>query len=388
MLTHKNFLSNAEAVNKVIPVKKEDIFLSFLPVSHVLERLAGYYVPLVFGATIAYAESAKQLVQNLKEVKPTILISVPRIFEKFHDAVWDKINRSSPLKKRIFRWAVKQKRHTLSYKIADFLVFKNIRNRFGGKLRFAISGGASLNENIPQLFFKMGVLILEGYGLTETSPIISANREHDLKFGTVGKIIPGVRAKISDNKEILVKGENIFKGYFNCEEETKKCFDKDGWFCTGDLGFIDTQGFLTIIGRKKEMLVTAGGKNVWPEPIENLLNNDRFISQSIVIGNKRKFISALIVPDWQEVQIYLKEKKLPLQEHDKLIKNQEILSVFQERLDEKINPCLNDFEKIKKFKLLPHELSQERDELTPTLKLRRYIVEKHCQKTIESMYTN
>jgi len=203
----------------------------------------------------------------------------------------------------------------------------------------------------------------------------------------VGKLIPGVKIKIKeDTKEVLVRGPNVFKEYFKNKKETKQSFDKEGWFQTGDMGFYDKQGFLTIIGRGKEMIVTSGGKNVWPEKIENLLNDDKFVSQSMALGNKRKFISALIVPDWQEVEIYMKENNLPLQEHQNLIKKPHILEIFQKRLDEKINPNLDDFEKIKKFKLLPQEFSQEQDELTPTLKLRRHIVEKHYKKAIESMY--
>lgn len=386
VLTHRNFLSDVEAVNEVVPVKENDIFLSFLPLSHILERTAGYYMPICYGATIAYAESIKQLSNNLKEVRPTIMISVPRIFEKFHDAVWDKINSSSSFNKKIFKWALRKTPGSLSYRIADLFVFKKVRQQLGGKLRLTISGGASLNENIGRFFLKMGIIILEGYGLTETSPVICANQEHDFKFGTVGKMIPGVKVKITDKKEILVKGPNVFKGYLKNKEETKSAFDKDEWFYTGDLGFIDKQGFLTVIGRKKEMIVTSGGKNVWPEKIENLLSNDRFISQSIVIGNDKKFISALVVPDWQEIEIYLKERNLPLQEHDKLTKNPELLTMFQERIDKKINPNLSEFEKVKKFKLLPQEFSHEQDELTPTLKLRRHIIENHHKKSIESMY--
>lgn len=386
VLTHRNFLSNIEAVNKSIPVKESDIFLSFLPISHVLERTGGYYIPLFFGATIAYTENIKQLPNNLKEVMPTALISVPRIFEKFHDAIWDKVNASSIIKKKLFLWALKQKRNTFLYKIADLLVFKKIRTQLGGKLRLAISGGASLNENICKFFYKIGILILEGYGLTETSPIVTVNQEKNFKFGTVGKAIGGVEIKISLQKEILVKGPNVFMGYFKNKKAGESCFN-NGWFCTGDLGFIDSQGFLTIIGRKKEMILLSNGKNVWPEPIENLLNNDKFISQSVVIGNKQKFISALIIPDWQEVKIFLKKNKILLQSHEKLVKNPLILSLFQDRLDQKINPKLSDFEKIKKFGLLPSEFSQENEELTPTLKLRRHIIERKYKKETQSLYS-
>ena len=387
LLTHRNFLSNVESVNEIIPVKENDVFLSFLPVSHVLERMAGYYMPLSFGACIAYAENIKQLSVNLKEVRPTILISVPRIFDKFHDVVWDKINKSSPFKKNIFKWALKQKKQSARYKLAEFLVFNKIKKQMGGRLRLAISGGASLNEKIGRFFSKMGITILEGYGLTETSPVISANRENDFKFGTVGKIVPGVKVKIAESKEILVKGPNVTQGYYKNPRETKNVFTRDGWFCTGDMGFIDKQGYLTVIGRAKEMIVTSGGKNIWPEAVENILNDDKFVSQSIVIGNGRKFISALIVPDWQEVEIYMKENNIPLQGHEKLVKNPQLLAVFQQRIDEKINPNLSEYEKIRKFKLLSQEFSQEQDELTPTLKLRRHIVEKHWHKIIDEIYS-
>lgn len=386
LLTHLNFLSNVEAINDIIPVKENDVFLSFLPLSHVLERTAGYYIPISFGATIAYAESAKQLPLNLKEVRPTVLISVPRIFEKFHDAIWDKI-RLSNFNNKLFHWGLRQKRGNIRYGIANYLIFKKIRAQLGGRLRFTVSGGASLNEKIARFFRKVGIMVLEGYGLTETSPVIAVNREDDFKFGTVGKPIPGVKVKISPDKEVMAKGPNITQGYFNNPEETKKSFDNEGWFLTGDLGFLDKAGFLTIIGRRKEMIVTSGGKNVWPEGIEGLLNKDRFIVNSMVLGNSQKFISALIVPDWEEVALWLKESNLPKQNPEKLINDPKLLAVFQSRLDEKINPQLSDYEKIKKFKLILQDFSQERDELTPTLKLRRHTIERHCRREIDEIYT-
>lgn len=385
-LTHNNILSNIEAIQEAVPVKETDMFLSFLPLSHILERTTGYYLPLFFGATIAYAENIKQLSQNLREVAPTVLISVPRIFEKFHDGVWDKVNASSALKKRIFKWALRQKRGTVGWFVADILAFKSVRKKIGGKLRLAVSGGASLSENLGKFFLKMGILIIEGYGLTETSPVVSVNRENDFKFGTVGKAVARTKIKISPAKEILVKGPGVFSGYFRDKKNTKAAFDKDGWFNTGDAGFIDDKGFLTVIGRKKEMFVLSGGKNVWPEPVENRLNNDKFILQSFVFGNKRKFVSALIAPDWQEVEIWLKKNNLPMEDREKLIKNPAVSAVFKERIETKINPHLSDFEQVKKFKLLLSAFSQENDELTPTLKLRRHIIEKHHQKEIESLY--
>ncbi len=386
VLTHKNFISNIKTLSQLIPVKESDVFLSFLPLSHVLERTAGYYMPLLAGANITYAENVKQLAHNLKEVSPSVIVSVPRIFEKLHEAIWDKVNASSPARKKLFLWALKQKRHTLKYRLADFLVFKKVRKQLGGNLRMAISGGASLNEHISRFFQKIGLLILEGYGLTETSPVISVNLKKQYKFGTVGKVIPGLEVKISAEKEVLVKGPSVFGGYFNEKAQSKLSFDKDGWFCTGDLGFIDHEGFLTIIGRKKEMIVLSNGKKAWPEQIENLLNNDKYISQSMVIGNGQKFISAIIVPDWFELTLFLKNSNLPLQSQEKLIGNPVILSLIQERLDKKINPKLSDVETIKKFILLFQEFSPERGELTPTLKLRRHIIESHYKRQIESLY--
>ncbi len=386
IITHKNFLSNIESVTSVIPVKENDIFLSFLPLSHVLERMAGYYSPLFSGATIAYAENIKQLPINLKEIKPTVLIAVPRIFEKFYDAVWDKV-RTSNFKNKLFHWALKQKRGTFKHKIGNFLVFKKIKKGLGGRLRLTVSGGATLNERISRFFYKIGIIILDGYGLTETSPVVAVNREKDFKFGTVGKPVPEVRVRISPEKEILVKGPNVTRGYFKNKKTTRESFAKDNWFRTGDMGFLSEEGFLTVIGRIKEIIVTSGGKNVWPEPIENRLNKDRFIINSIIVGNKQRFISALIVPDWEEIEIWAEKNNIKMREPEKMIKNQKLLDVFQERIDKKINPNLSNFEKIKKFKLLIHDFSQERDELTPTLKLRRHIILYDYRKEIEKIYS-
>jgi long-chain acyl-CoA synthetase len=372
MLSHNNFLSNVEAINRAVPIKESDIFLSFLPLSHVLERTAGYYTPLLLGAEIAYAENTKKLPDNLKEVRPTILISVPRIFEKTYDAIWHKTKSFSPAKRNIFLWALKQKKQGFLGKIADKLVFEKIREQLGGRIRLSVSGGASLNDKIAKFFLKIGILVLEGYGLTETSPVVCVNREKEFKFGTVGKVLNGVKIEISSEKEILVKGPNVMLGYLNNEEETKNVIDSDGWFHTGDLGFIDDESFLTIIGRKKEMIVTCGGKNVWPEEIEKQINHIELVSQSMVIGNNRKFISALIVPDW--------EKAMPLQKSGK------IADFFKEKID-KLNQELSDYEKIRSFKILSKEFSQEQEELTPTLKLRRHMIESHYKKEIDEIYS-
>lgn len=383
ILTHKNFLSNAAAALECVPVTEKDTLLSFLPLSHVLERTAGYYAPLVLrGACIAYAESPKTLVDDLKQVKPTILISVPRIFERFHKSVWEKVKQGSEFKKKLFIKALRQQKGTLAYKVFDRLVFKKIRAALGGRFRLTISGGSSLNPKLGKFFDKIGIVILEGYGMTETSPVITVNRQGQVKFGTVGTALPGVEVKIDKDKEILVRGPNIMKGYTTLQREV---IDAEGWFHTGDLGFMDKDGYLTIIGRKKEMMVLSNGKNVWPEKIEQVLNADRFISQSIILGQGRKFVSALIVPDWNEVKRYCQENNLPTKSPENLIKDPKIINLYQDRLN-----CYQEnfaeWEQPKKFALLEDEFSQENEELTPTLKLRRKVIEEHYRKEIEGMY--
>jgi long-chain acyl-CoA synthetase len=282
--------------------------------------------------------------------------------------------------------AVNQKKGSFRYRIAEYLVFKKIRKQLGGHLRIAVSGGASLNEKIAKFFWKIGVKILEGYGLTETSPVISVNSEEGYKFGTVGRHVSGVKVKISSEKEILVKGPNVMQAYYKNPEETKKAFDEEGWFCTGDLGFVDNEGFLTVVGRKKEMIVTSYGKNVWPEKIENEANKDSYVAQAMVIGHNRKFIAALIVPDWGEVKNFLIKNNLQVQDPERLVTSQKIVDLLQERIN-LINQNLSSYEQIKKFKLLDEEFSSAKEELTPTLKLRRHIIEKHYQKEIEGMYS-
>ncbi|MBU0576759.1 long-chain fatty acid--CoA ligase [Patescibacteria group bacterium] len=386
MLTHRNFLFNAEAAVTVTPVDENDILLSFLPLSHVLERTVGYYAPLICrGCCIAYAESIKTLSANLKEVKPTILIAIPRIFEKIHSGIWDKLKEGSQFKYKLFLWALKKEPGTLQYWLADILVFHKIRAAFGGRLRLTISGGATLNHKLARFFARIGIIIVEGYGLTETSPIVTANRQDNVKFGTVGQQLPGVEIKIAPDKEILVKGPNVMAGYYKNEAMTKEVIDTDGWFHTGDLGFLSSEGFLVIIGRKKEMISMSSGKIAWPESLELVLNNDRFISQSMVYGNDKSYLVALIIPDWQEVARNLDKLGVSSKEPDQLIQEPKLAEVFQKRLD-KINEQFADWEKIRKFIFLTREFSAQKDEVTPTLKLRRKIIESNYKKGIEKMY--
>lgn len=387
MLTHYNLMSNALAATTVVPIDQHDVLLSFLPLSHVLERTTGYYAPLVcYGACVAYAESIKTLKDNLKEIKPTIMIAVPRIFERIHTGIWDKVKQGSRLKYKIFVWALKQEPGTFNYRLADLLVFHKVRAAFGGHLRFVISGGATLNHKLARFFARIGIKILEGYGLTETSPVVTVNRPNNVKFGTVGQQLPGVEIEIAKDKEILVRGPNVMKGYYNKEALTKEVIDEQGWFHTGDLGFLSSEGFLVIIGRKKEMISMSNGKIAWPEQIELILDNDRFINQSFVYGHNRSHLTALIVPDWQEVSRNLESLGLVSKEPDALIKEEKLINLFTERI-EKINEQFAEWEKIRKFKLLPREFSQDQDELTPTLKLRRSVIFEKHKREIEQFYS-
>lgn len=382
MLSHNNFIFNGEAAVTAVPVNEHDVLLSFLPLSHVFERTVGYYAPLVCrGSAIAYAEGVKTLKQNLTEVKPTILVAVPWIFEKIHVGIWDKVKAGSDLKRKIFLWALKQQPGSFNYKLADILVFHKIKKAFGGRLRFAISGGATLNHKLARFFSRIGITIVDGYGLTETSPVITTNRPDNIKFGTVGQHLAGIELKTGPDKEILTRGPHVMQGYYQNEKLTAEAIDKAGWFKTGDLGFIDEDGFLSIIGRKKEMIALSNGKIVWPEQIEVMLNDDRFINQSMVYGNNKSYLTALIIPDWAEV----KRQGISTKEPNQLIKAEKLYKIIEERID-KINQQFADWEKIRKFTLLPKEFSQNRDELTPTLKLRRRILAEHYKSEFDLMY--
>jgi len=386
MLTHYNFLFDAEAAVTAVPVDEHDVLLSFLPLSHVLERTAGYYAPLVCrGCCIAYAESPKTLLQNLKEVKPTILVSIPRIFEKLHTGVWDKVKEGSKFKYHLFVWALKQERGNFKHLIADRLVFRKIRSKLGGRFRLTISGGATLNHKLARFFDRIGVKIVEGYGLTETAPVAAVNRPDNIKFGTVGQQLPGVQIKIAADKEILVKGPNVMKGYYKKDELTRELIDAENFFHTGDLGHLTEDGFLVIIGRKKEMISLSNGKIVWPEQMEIILNNDKFIVESMIYGNNKSYITALLIPDWKEVHRNLESLGISSREPDQLVREPKLIELFQQRIDE-INKQFADWEKIRRFILLPREFSPQRDEVTPTLKLRRSTIESRYHQEIERMY--
>lgn len=400
MLTHYNFMSNATSCIEILNIDSDDVFLSVLPLSHVFERLAGYYVPLTAGSTIAYAESPSTLAQNFQEIRPTVMACVPRVYELMHAKIIRKVESGSAIKRKIFYWGVKvgekvsrklQKGEKVSgmlavkAKIADLLVFNKLKQVTGGRLRFFVSGGAPLPRMLAEFFHAAGILILEGYGLTETSPVIGVNRPENYKFGTIGPTIPGVEVKIADDGEILSRGPHIMKGYYNMPEETKRAIDEKGWFHTGDIGYLDEDGFLSITDRKKNIIVLSSGKNVAPQPIENQLKRSPYVNQILLIGDKCKVISALIVPDFEQLEEYARYQNISYQDLSDLVTTDKIKRMFRHEID-RLSEGFADFERVRMFTLRHKEFSIEADEVTPTLKLkRRKIIEKH-KELIERMY--
>lgn len=398
MLTHKNLVSNIISVSTVIEFSEKDTVLSFLPLAHVLERMVTFTY-LYKGCSIAYAECIDTVGENLVEVKPHIMVSVPRVFEKIYAKVIDNVLASSSLKRKIFFWAVKVGKEygkrslekqsipkSLERKrgLAEKLVFSKVIEKTGGRIRFFVSGGAPLSKDIADFFYALGLVVLEGYGLTETSPVISVNTFEDLRFGSVGKPLPGVEVKIAEDGEILSKGPNTMKGYYGMEAETLEAI-KDGWFYTGDIGHIDEDGFLVITDRKKDIIVTSGGKNVAPQPIENLLKTNPYISNVVVIGDRRKFISALIIPDFEKIETYAKSNNIGYSGLGELIKNEKIVSFIESEVNN-MTTHLAPYEKVKKVRLLEREFEIEQDEITPSLKVKRNVVGAKHKSIIDEMY--
>ncbi|MCY4402852.1 MAG: long-chain fatty acid--CoA ligase [Candidatus Poribacteria bacterium] len=400
MLTHANFISNYNAAKSLIDVNETDVLLSFLPLSHVFERLGGHYVPLFSGAKVAYAESTFTVAQNMQDVSPTVMLSVPRLYETMHDRVLRAVQAGSSLKQKIFHWGVSvgstvssKIQHgekpsailKLKQSIADKLVFAKLKAATGGRLRFFVSGGAALPKSIAEFFHAAGILILEGYGLTETSPIISMNHPGKWKFGTVGAPIPDIEVKIAEDGEIITRGPHVMNGYFNNEEATTEAIDSDGWFHTGDIGIIDENGFIKITDRKKNIIVLSNGKNVAPQPIESQLVQSPFITQIILVGNERKNIAALIVPNFDALKSWAKENGIETTDLPEILKTREVQQLIQSQIRERLTDFA-DFEQVRRFALLEKEFSQEEDEMTPTLKLKRNVIIEKYGDVIEGMY--
>jgi long-chain acyl-CoA synthetase len=397
MLTHGNFVSNAKALDAVTDFSVKDTILSFLPLSHVLERMTTFSF-LYKGASIYYAESIETVAENLLEVRPTIMISVPRLFDKIYAKVMDNVLAQSALKRKIFFWALavgkkygarKIRRQPIPRglgfrrRIAARLVYGKIIEKTGGRVHFFVSGGAPLSADVAEFFYAIGITILEGYGLTETSPVLACNTFDKMKFGTVGPIVPGVEVKIAPDGEILAKGPNVMKGYYKRPQETAEAFE-DGWFKTGDIGHFDEEGFLVITDRKKDILITAGGKNVAPQPIENQLKANPYIQSAVVVGGGRKFISALIVPNFEKLEAHARAKGIPFGGRKELVEREEIQSFMLAEVN-RATPDLASYERVKKIILLEREFDAD-TELTPSLKVKRHIVEKAFKPQIDLLY--
>ena len=399
MLTHNNLVSNIVGTVSAVNIHAADLLLSFLPLCHSFERMAGYYTAMACGCTVAYAESIDTVRDNLMEIKPTIVTTVPRLFERIYSRIKIQVESSPPARQKIFNWALDTGRKYAESKkqgkagmvlkgqhaLADKLVFSKLKERTGGNIRFFVSGGAALARELGVFFEAVGIQILEGYGLTETSPVISANRLDDYKFGTVGKPIPGVEVKIAEDGEILTRGPHVMKGYYNDKRATDETIDKDGWLHTGDIGIFDAAGHLVITDRKKHLFVSSGGKNIAPQPLENLFLQSKYIDQFVLIGDKRMFLSALIVPDYDALKEFADSHKLPYKTKEDLTKIPEIHKLIDEDI-RRLQKDLSNYERVRRFAILEKPLSIEDGEITPTMKIRRKVVEERYRDLIEGMY--
>ena len=399
MLTHSNLVSNLIDSSGHLSFGEHDTVLSVLPLSHVFEREA-MYMYLHKGMAVYFAESLLTIGPNLQEVRPTVMVGVPRIFEKIYARIRERAAEAGRVAALLLSWSVSVAREyakhviahepvpaflKLKHAIASKLVFSKWQKAFGGRMRLLVSGGAALPEDLSYIYIGAGIPIVQGYGLTETSPVITASRIEDNRVGTVGKAIPNVEIRIADDGEIEVRGPNVMRGYYNKPEETRAVFTSDGWFKTGDIGAIDEDGFLRITDRKKELFKTSGGKYIAPQPIEQAIKGSRFVNQVVLIGAERKFPAALIVPVWEQLESYCKLKGIEVKSRSELCKHPRIIDLIQRQIDG-LTPNLAKYEKIKKVALLENEFTIEGGELTPTLKVKRRVIDQQYRDVIEKLY--
>ncbi len=396
---HSNYVFIVTSALQTCTVRRNDTFLQFLPLAHSLGRLE-HFLTFDAMAVSAFARDIQTVGEDLPLVRPDIMVSVPRLYEKFYARVLSKVEEDGGLKKAIFFWALGVGREvsrrlqrkeavggllSLRFLVAERLVFRKIRERMGGRFRFAISGGAPLSPEIGEFLHALGVLILEGYGLTENSTVTAVNRIDDYKFGTVGKALPGTEIRIASDGEILVRGPHVFKEYIRDPAATREMVDADGWLHTGDIGELDREGFLRITDRKKDIIVTSGGKNVAPQNVENLLKNDKFISQAFVYGDRRKYLTALLTLSAEAILAWAEQSGISERDPALLVKDRRVEEMMRERVDG-MNRQLATFEQVKKFVLLDTDFTQESGELTPTLKMKRKVVLQKYGNLLDALY--
>jgi long-chain acyl-CoA synthetase len=400
MITQANLYHTAINATKMHHYEESDFGIGFLPLTHMLQRMT-VYAALHLGIVGAYAESVDKLVENFQELRPTIQVSVPQIFERIYNRVHQMLNTGSPLKRRIFQWAVavghaaaryRQENRSLppflalKHAVAHRLVFQKIHDVFGGRVKYLLCGGAPMPMYLLEFFNAVGLLILEGYGLTETVAPATVNRAERFKFGTVGQLIPGMEAKFAPDAELLLRGQGLFQGYYKDPEATAAAIDAEGWFHTGDIATMDDEGFITITDRKKDLIVTAGGKNIAPQNIENLIRTLPLISQVMVYGDRRKYLTALMTLNEHELRVFAKRENLADTEPAILAEEQKVRQAISDHV-KNINGRLAPYEQIKRFAILPHDFTEEAGELTPTLKLRRREIIKRYGDIIEGLYS-
>ena len=399
MLSHRNFLSNVQACLKAIPIGSDDLHLSFLPLSHVFERMAGWYLMMMVGASVAYAESMDSLPQNMLEIRPTVMLGVPRFFEKLYAKIQEGINHAPLPKRALAQWAIRTGQQASPFRlaqrplpgglrlrlaIADRLVFHKLHQRLGGRLRFFVSGSAPLAKTIAEFFYSAGIIILEGYGLTETSPVITVNRLDALKFGSVGRPIEDVEVKLAEDGEILTRGPHIMQGYYRKPQETQDVIT-EGWLHTGDIGTIDQDGFVFVTDRKKDLIKTAGGKFVAPQKLENLFITDPYIAQAFVYGDREPYCVALIVPKFQPLMEHVRDWGMSFASPQQLARDETIQQFIWNRVQHRQRD-LASFEQVKAIALLDREFTQATGELTPTLKAKRAAIAARYQDVLRRLY--
>jgi len=399
MLCHRNFVSQVKALKPLYPIFPTDEVISFLPLCHVYERILDYLF-LYCGCQMTYVAAPEKVVEYITDVKPTIMGSFPGLYEKAYVRIVSRVQHEGGLKARLFAWALRVGRKAreavwqgrrpdvftqLQYALAKKLVFSKVLVRFGGRLKFTVSGGAPLAREIAEFFDILGLPILNGYGLTESSPVIAVNRLETNRLGSVGPAAPGVEIRIAEDGEILARGPNIMLGYWNKPEATKEAVDGDGWLHTGDIGHLDRDGFLFITDRKKNLIATAGGKKVAPEPIEARLRASAYVAQAVCIGDNLPYITALIVPNFENLDVYFKERGQSGLNREQMASHQLTEALIAAAVKE-ANSDLAGYERIRRFAVLPKEFSLEAGEITPTLKVRRKVVTERYRSAIDQMY--